>query len=833
MSEPFLHPIFLLLFTVSLIILSWIVYFVHSSRGSNGASNIRVSAPYLCYSISILVWVLSNAFFYSPFLLNVDKNIVLFMALFANIASFAAFSFAYIVTRKLANDVDSAISRRLQKIVFILLAATAIYWNLNVGYTINDISVYSTGRFTIHLGDHAIGFFLSIVTLLVLSFRNILIYSRHARPLQQIKSLYMLLGISVFMISTIFINGIIPLILQDFSMTWLPPTLAITEMLLMGYALITSRFYSNKHIVFSLLSVVISCLVIVVPLTIVINSISTYDFTFVIAVTCLVTGLIWQTVFRTTTRYSSQIVYGQTLSPNQRINALSHEFQKSTDSAIEKIAQTLNIDLHDLQLISNLQNEKTYTSQLYNQNSVLILEEIEELVLTHSNASAVLRQLYLKMKKNSVALVLPIFDHNDRMSHLLIARKKLNGHLYFCEEVRALQYVLKEAQGYINADRKVHQAQALANSIAHEMRNPLSQVQLQFEQLNIKLQQNAPRIELEKELIKGNIAIERGRQLIDIILREVNEASLDQEPAVQTSILHAIEQAVVRYAFESEEMRQRVHLVVKQDFHAKINDTLFNFVIFNLLRNATYYFDSYPDSQVEIKTVGGKYENSIVVRDSGPGIPKNLQNRIFDDFFSHNKSGGSGLGLGYCRRVMKSFGGSIQCDSVAGEFTEFHLSFPVDTLTTSQQNRPTTSRLQSIEKVIKHNHEPDGFTILVVDDKEVQRQLAKLLLNQLGYDVILANNGKVAIEIIASNSIDFVLMDIQMPVMDGFQAATIIKQCYPHIPVYALSGESGQRELNKISQIMDGHLTKPTTKEALQATIQHRLGHRENQLDEA
>jgi len=65
----------------------------------------------------------------------------------------------------------------------------------------------------------------------------------------------------------------------------------------------------------------------------------------------------------------------------------------------------------------------------------------------------------------------------------------------------------------------------------------------------------------------------------------------------------------------------------------------------------------------------------------------------------------------------------------------------------------------------------NGYTILVVDDKEVQRQLVKLLLNQLGYDAILANNGQVALEIIQSNPVDLVFMDIQMPVMNGFEAA--------------------------------------------------------------
>ena len=305
----------------------------------------------------------------------------------------------------------------------------------------------------------------------------------------------------------------------------------------------------------------------------------------------------------------------------------------------------------------------------------------------------------------------------------------------------------------------------------------------------------------------------------------MNSSSLDQEPAVPTSISSAIHSAVNQYGFDDEVMRQRVQLDISQDFVVKLNETLFNFVLFNLLRNAMYYFDSYPNSTICIRTEVGEYENRVIFSDTGPGIPQDYLTRIFDDFFSHNKSGGSGLGLGYCQRVMKAFGGSIRCESQEGEFTEFHLSFPTVAGATSVkvdnekpknikpsiQEQATTfvaNLKQSIERSDRH-------LILVVDDKEVQRSLVKLYLEQLGYDVVLANNGKVAIEIIHSNPIDLVFMDIQMPVMNGFEAANIIKCAYPTIPIIALSGESGERELSMISELMDGRLSKPTTKQAL------------------
>ncbi len=244
------------------------------------------------------------------------------------------------------------------------------------------------------------------------------------------------------------------------------------------------------------------------------------------------------------------------------------------------------------------------------------------------------------------------------------------------------------------------------------------------------------------------------RQLIDIILREVSDSSPEHEPIAMTSIHKAVDQAVSRYGFENEKIIERIRLPQHADFVAKLNETLFNFVIFNLIRNAIYYFDSYPDSQIEISTKTGSYENVLIFRDTGPGIDETISHKIFDDFFSHQKSGGSGLGLGYCQRVMRSFGGRIECVSKRGEFTEFHLYFPVvpnapkaETLRTPyfndwKQNQPRTEQ-NVVDNV---SIDKDAPTVLIVDDKEVQRALVKMYLNQLGVNSLQANNGENAVE---------------------------------------------------------------------------------------
>ena len=326
----------------------------------------------------------------------------------------------------------------------------------------------------------------------------------------------------------------------------------------------------------------------------------------------------------------------------------------------------------------------------------------------------------------------------------------------------------------------------------------------------------------------------------------MSDSSLTKEPAVDYSIWKVIRQAINRYGFESSDTQKRIIFNKSPDFVAKLNDTLFHFVLFNLLRNAIYYFDSHPDSQISISTKEGEHENCVIFRDSGPGIDPRVLPKVFEDFFTYDKNGGSGLGLGYCQRVMQAFGGRITCESELDSYTEFKLYLPVvtnssvklsslDNVKTSIVNDATLSSIPM--PALQEHQDSDrklefsNKTILVVDDKEVQRALVKLYLEQLGCKVIQANNGLTAVSIFQSNPVDLVLMDIQMPIMNGFQACKQIHEISPATPVIALSGECGVEDLVKIQQVMDARLEKPTSKEALRTVICDLLCHSTKQVE--
>ncbi|PSW07530.1 ATP-binding response regulator [Photobacterium lipolyticum] len=819
--QSIIYPKAIILLLTAGIVMVWLLYYCYTLKLKNHKT---YHAAYIAYSCCITLWILSNAYFHTDLLVEFGDAGGIFMAKLANLASFFAFAFAFYFSCRLSAGEEKRNVFKWQFIVFFGFSIYSLYVNLHPNLTVKNVSIVAPSDFIIEFGPQTSMFFMSMITLVVLTLTNLIAMRRRSSRLNRTKNNYMIAGIVVFMLSTVTIHLGMTYFFGDFSLTWLPPAFSISEMLLMGYALLTSRFYSSKYMFFQFLTIVVTSALYLVPLSIVM-AFTQYHFELIVAYSVIL-GLSWLKLFNCVKKYTSLMVYNSPMSPTEQIYSLVEEFQSSPTTAIQKLATLLNVPSNKIQLVKNSHDSDIYTNYLSKSREPLVFEEIKE-KLDNNISQDTLAALHHKMSQNEAAIIMPLFDSRQMISHLLISPHKQDGRLFSNEELVVLEKVLKQAQGYINFERRICQSQALANSIAHEMRNPLTQLQFNLETLQIQVETQADSKTLLDQIEKGKIAIDRGRQLINIILREVNNSSLDQEPMMTSSIKRLLMQAFNQYGFESEQIENRVHLNIQKDFSVRVNDTLFNFVIFNLFRNAIYYFDSYPESRIEITSCSNRYPNRVIFRDTGPGIPENIHARIFDDFFSYNKNGGSGLGLGYCLRVMNSFGGSIQCKSKHGEYTEFHLIFPILSV-----DSPIYDEIVNHSSVIESAHcQPSSVaiqpqsapatgvyerkTILIVDDQEVQRALIKLYLEQLGFDIIQANNGKIAVEIFQNNPIDLVLMDIQMPVMNGFDAAAKIKQLSPTTPVIALSGESGKRELELISKMMDGCLTKPTSKPAL------------------
>ncbi|PMG71164.1 quorum-sensing autoinducer 1 sensor kinase/phosphatase LuxN [Vibrio lentus] len=840
-----------LLATVAIVVM-WLLYYCYRLKLKNEAIAGTHHVAYIAYSVCIVAWISSNAYFHTDLLPQLGASTAVLAAKFANLASFFAFAFAYYFSCQLAAEQRNGKVHVWQQAIFVTLTVYSFFINLSPGLTVEDVTIVGPSQFVIEFGPHTSYFFIGMISFVVLTLVNLVAMRANSSKLTLTKTSYMIAGILVFMLSTATIHLGMTFFLRDFSLTWLPPALSISEMLFVGYALLTSRFYSVKYLAYMSLNALLVCAILAIPFGAIFIPL-TDDNQWLIAIPiCALIGVTWHVLYKRLGRYASFFVYGNKETPVKQILALEEDFKLSIDDAMRRLGSLLQIPEDKLRLVNSNYNETFYEDYLSTNKSVLVFDELSEELDYTAPAKSSIKALYEKMSSNNTALVMPLFGQGKSVTHLLVSSHKSNDQMFSNEEISALQTLLTRVQSTIEADRRIRQSRALANSIAHEMRNPLAQVQLHFEILKQHIDNQAPAKQILLDIENGQAAIQRGRQLIDIILREVSDSSPEHGPITMTSIHKAVDQAVSHYGFENEKIIERIRLPQHADFVAKLNETLFNFVIFNLIRNAIYYFDSYPDSQIEISTTTGSYENILVFRDTGPGIDETIAHKIFDDFFSYQKSGGSGLGLGYCQRVMRSFGGRVECKSKLGEFTEFHLYFPVvpnapkaDALRTPyfndwKHNQPAENKAEAEKQVSSTDNVPEpetektqatnplvsnhlAPTVLIVDDKEVQRTLVQMYLNRLGVNSLQANNGENAVVLFKTHQVDLILMDVQMPVMNGFDASQIIKARSPNTPIIALSGESGQRELDMISKLMDGRLEKPTSLDALQDVLDNWL----------
>ncbi len=243
----------------------------------------------------------------------------------------------------------------------------------------------------------------------------------------------------------------------------------------------------------------------------------------------------------------------------------------------------------------------------------------------------------------------------------------------------------------------------------------------------------------------------------------------------------------------------------------------------------------------------------IEVQDTGVGIAIDKQQTIFEAFVQADSStsrryGGSGLGLAICMQLAQAMDGRIKLKSQLGQGSLFSVWIPIlDAYASNSQQVFADTQLgqnglgdtQPAGLPSPSEFDPDrakhapaansvpyrGQHALVADDHEVNRILARKLLEQLGFEVTLAEDGARALEAVLTQEFDVIFMDIQMPQMNGWQATHELRQWEiqarkARVPVMALSAHASAADREHALSIgMDGYLTKPLTAEALAAAL--------------
>ena len=249
-------------------------------------------------------------------------------------------------------------------------------------------------------------------------------------------------------------------------------------------------------------------------------------------------------------------------------------------------------------------------------------------------------------------------------------------------------------------------------------------------------------------------------------------------------------------------------------------------VLINLSNNAVKFTEQ-GSVTIETELIDETPEQvtlQFAVRDTGIGLTREQIGKLFQSFSQADSSttrkfGGTGLGLTISKRLVEMMNGKIWVESEPGEGSSF-----IFTATFGRGDESLAESRASSEKAIDKEslRSVQGARILLVEDNEINQQVAQEILESVGFVVEIANNGKEGVEMVMASSYDVVLMDVQMPVMDGYEATREIRKMpeYNELPILAMTASAMVNDIEQATKEgMNDHIAKPIDPPQLYSTL--------------
>ncbi|MCW8090861.1 ATP-binding protein [Alteromonas sp. ASW11-130] len=432
------------------------------------------------------------------------------------------------------------------------------------------------------------------------------------------------------------------------------------------------------------------------------------------------------------------------------------------------------------------------------------------------NEISQLNESFIKLQERLINAFKDLAHSRSEQEELNKQLRVLNSSLeeIVAEKTQSLKVALKKAESANEA-----KSEFLAN-MSHEIRTPMNGILGSCENL---LELSLPSgVNKKVEVIHHSAAhlLSILNSILDWSKIEAGKMTLDEHPF---SLQILVENCLFLHAQTAQRKQVKLHSTIDETIPQYLNGDggKLNQIINNLLSNAIKFTNQ---GTVQIKATYEKETVTIDIVDSGIGMSQAQLNRIFEQFEQADSSttrvyGGTGLGLSITKKLVDLMGGSISVSSVLEEGTSFTVTIPLSA---------HHDLIDENEIVIPGL--PQKLKILLVEDNDINAQIVADIIKSQKWVYLWAKDGQQALDVLSKHNFDLVLMDCQMPVMDGLEATRRIRagdEDKASTPIIALTANAFEEDKRKCYAAgMNAHLAKPFKKEELLRIIASTLQQR-------